>query len=70
MQPGTVGDVCYSLYPGYWSPCFEECVLLEILPDDKVKVKTESGKIIETHKGNFLAYLNQPQKNIQLKLFD
>lgn len=70
MQPGTIGKVCYSLYPGHWSPCFEECVLISILHDDTIEVKTESGKIIETHKGNFNAYIEQENVPVQLKLFE
>lgn len=70
MKAGTKGSVCYSLFPGCWSPAFEDAVVLELLPEDRVKVKTESGKIIETHKGNFNAYTEQENVPVQLKLFE
>lgn len=70
IKAGTKGTVCYSLFPGCWSPAFEEAVVLELVLDGMITVCTKSGKVITTQAGNFNPYKEQENVPVQLKLFE
>lgn len=60
LKPGTKGSVCYSCIPGYWSPCFEDAVVVHVFSHQIIKVKTlETNKEMIVIEGNFQPYKNQ-----------
>jgi len=70
IKPGLRGSICYSFVSNAWSPVLANCTVMKLSTGKSptVTVKTDSGKIITTDVGNFLAFSHQNKPGKQLRL--